>query len=170
MEYFILQKFWKLSLILLLAESYSNFIILNKGTFENKLNETVSLVLQSEVYLDDLRFYKVVLMVLLQTLSFTLLIHIFTQIYSFYNKQPNIPFSLVLKTTTLSNCSIFLTLPALIWDINVYNIHSFFIFIYSSLSQFISYRGKFLKLYHIDYLILLKFQLYPIRVNYGVSW
>lgn len=140
---FVFQKFWKLSVILLLLESYSNFILNNKESHGSYLNETVSHSFNEEIYLDDLRFYKEVLRVLFQTSGFVVFMYLFTRIYSFFNKKPNIPLFLIWKTVTLSNCSIFLILPALIWDIHAYNSHYYFILIYSTLSQLIIYKGKF---------------------------
>lgn len=164
----LLQKFWKLSLILVLLESYSDWTIMNKESFLKNINNTISLSVQSEVHLEDLRFYKGVLTVLIHTSCFTFYIHILTRMYTLYNQQPGIPFILLMKAITLSKCSIFLTLPTLIWDINVYEVHSHFIYIYSTLSQLLAYRGNFIFINtkHIDYILF--FQLYLILVNYGV--
>lgn len=137
-----MQKFWKLSLIILLIESYFDFVTSNKESCSTIRNETVPLQHQNEIYLDDLKFYKVASMVLLQNSCFALSMHLLTKIYTYYNKQTDISFYFIWKTVTLANCSILLTLPALIWDINVYNIHSYFIVSYATLSQLITYRGN----------------------------
>lgn len=141
------QKFWKLSLILLLLESYSNFILFNEESYRKPINETTSLHFHADIYLENLIFYKVVLIDLFQTCSFVLSMYLLTRVYTSYNKISDISIFLIWKTVTLSNCSIVLTLPALIWDINIYNIHYYFIFIYSTLSQLINYKGNIYILY-----------------------
>lgn len=135
----------------------------NKESCSLDKNETVPLLLQTEVYLDDLKFYKVVLMVLLQNSSFALFMYMLTQLYTFYNKQAAIPLSLIWKMVTLANCSIFLTLPALIWDINVYNVHSYFIVSYVTLSQLITYRGN-------NYIFILNWVIYVTIFSFGKFW
>lgn len=137
----ILQNVWKLSLVLLLLESYLQQTISMKQC-ETNLNDTVSFSIEDDLYLDDLDFYKFVATAFLQTCCFVTFIHILTKLYALYNNLPQISFFLVWKSVTLANCSCFLTLPALIWDINSYDVHSYFIHIYSTLSQLLGYRGS----------------------------
>lgn len=114
----------------------------NKNLYLKPVNETISF--NAEIYLDDLRFYNVILIVICETCSYALSMYLLTKMYNFFKKKINISFFLIWKTVTLSNCCLFLTLPALIWDINVYDTHFYFIFIYSTLFQLINYRGNYI--------------------------
>lgn len=163
--FFSLQNFWKLSIILLLLESYSNWSLLNRHSWENHLNDTIVVSLESNIYLDDLKFYALVLRVFLNTLCYVLLIQAFTRIYTLFNNQCTIPLLLVWKTITISNCSLFLTLPAFIWDINVYDVHSHFIYIYSTLSQLLFYRGKYYITFFTTLLNFYNFSSFQFRQN-----
>ncbi|KAJ8943696.1 hypothetical protein NQ314_009669 [Rhamnusium bicolor] len=134
------KNFWKLSIILLLLETYSNWTIETRDK-RIEVNDTKPYLVEADIYLEDFKFYKLCFNITINTLCFVMMIYIFTMIYSFLKYQATISFLMIYKTVTLSSTGIFLFLPSLVWDISVHEFHLHFITIYTTLSQLLAYKA-----------------------------
>ncbi|XP_023021403.2 LOW QUALITY PROTEIN: ACAT-related protein required for viability 1 [Leptinotarsa decemlineata] len=137
---FKFKSYWKLSLVLLIIETYSNWIV-TKGTSKFEVNDTKPYLQETYIYLDDFRFYKMSLILAIGTASFIILTYFLTKVHTYFYAREHIGFTSVFKAITLSSCGMFLLLPSLIWDISVHEYHMIFISLYTTLSQLIAHRA-----------------------------
>ncbi|KAL1509637.1 hypothetical protein ABEB36_004344 [Hypothenemus hampei] len=139
------QNFWKLSLLLILLESYCNWSVVTRYCHYNcnKINKTEPSLNDFDMNIEDLRFYIVFLNIAIGYGSSILLTDFLTTIFKMYIANGNITtsFMLILKTITLASNGVFLQLPSVIWDISLYNYHLHFVTLYTCLSQLLAYRA-----------------------------
>lgn len=134
--------------MLLLLETYSNWSFSNREFSNSDLNISEPYLNEGNIYFDDFKFYKLSLYLSMSTLSFLTIIYILTQCYCIYKKCESISLIQIGKTVTLAHTSLFLLFPSLIWDLSVHEYHIQFIFVYTTLSQLLAYRGKIFDLYN----------------------
>ncbi|CAG9818265.1 unnamed protein product [Phaedon cochleariae] len=137
------KNYWKLSAVLLVLETYSQWTLTRRiGEVELKHNLTTEPQLsETDIYLDDFRFYKMILIITVGTAASVFLMYLLTRIYSCWNNKTSISFRDIHKAVTLSNSGMFLLLPSLIWDINVHELHMLFISLYITLSQLLAHNA-----------------------------
>ncbi|KAJ8984696.1 hypothetical protein NQ317_004955 [Molorchus minor] len=138
-----IKNFWKLSIILLLLETYLNWTLVTKGTLlKQEMNDTKPDLTESDVSLDDFKFYKLFLTTTINTFCFVLTIYLCTVFYTLFGNRKRISFVTAGKTVTLSSTGLFLFLPSLIWDLSVHDFHLHFVSLYTTLSQLVAYKGN----------------------------
>ncbi|XP_018580025.1 protein ARV1 [Anoplophora glabripennis] len=136
------KNFWKLSIILLLLETYIHWSATVKHVpKETELNNTEPYLTEPDIYLEDIKFYLLGVDMIMCTICFVVVIYLFTIIYTFLKKRAGIPFLMICKMVTISSTGLFLFLPSLIWDTSVHNFHLHFISIYTTLSQLLAYKA-----------------------------
>ncbi|XP_030752604.1 protein ARV1 [Sitophilus oryzae] len=139
------KHYWKLSLILILLEAYSNMTLLNNSNVVqcDSQNQTEPSLKDFDVNVEDLKFYILTINIGISFLCFVATTYLLTRIYYSYlnnNRKKAPSFILILKTITLASSSIFLQLPSVIWDLSVYSYHLHFISLYITLSQLLAYK------------------------------
>lgn len=138
------KNFWKLSVILVLIESYSHWALSNRNLSKicNNSNKTEPSLNDFDMNMEDLKFYIICVNVAIAWLCLIIWIWFITKMYEkfFAKNTSEMTFILVMKTITLASMGVFLQLPSIIWDISLYSYHLHFITLYTCLSQLLAYR------------------------------
>ncbi|CAH1975655.1 unnamed protein product [Acanthoscelides obtectus] len=135
------KNFWKLSIVLLVVESYSSWVMFNKNEAAGQYNITEPNLPDPTIYLDSLEFYKFCLNITLSEVSFVLMIYLLTSLCSRVTAIEKTSLIKICKAITLSSAGMFLLLPSLIWDLQVHEYHLQFISLYTTLSQLIAHKA-----------------------------
>lgn len=145
--YDLLQNFWKISIALIFLETYSNWIFMREYPMNRKSRDLNSTTYINEelIYLEDLKFYEMILNTALGFSSFIIMAYLFTLFYSYLRKRDFTPFVVICKAVTLSTCGTILLLPSLIWETHIQEFHVLFVSLYTTLSQLLAYKGNILK-------------------------
>lgn len=165
--YDLLQNFWKISIALIFLETYSNWIFMREYPMNRKSRDLNSTTYINEelIYLEDLKFYEMILNTALGFSSFIIMAYLFTLFYSYLRKRDFTPFVVICKAVTLSTCGTILLLPSLIWETHIQEFHVLFVSLYTTLSQLLAYKGNILKHISVINLILLYNKIYNLITN-----
>ncbi|KAK9719780.1 Arv1-like family [Popillia japonica] len=133
---------WKLCIIIHIIEAYYEWILkFPSNSIQNKSLEILDNI--KEFTINDLIFYKIYILLFMQTLSFIFVLYILTILY---NKAYNMnkPYGKLLleiwKCRTLSNFGVFLLLPSLIWGSRQMLENSLtFVILFTTLSELFGY-------------------------------
>ncbi|XP_019864672.2 protein ARV1 [Aethina tumida] len=141
----MLKNFWKVIPFIILMETYTEWILVTQQKSReyltpNEYNISNHYFNNINIYLDDMKFYKLAIIVSLRLLAYIIFIYSLSKLYSVIKKR-KVSFTLICKTVTLSNSGIFLLLPSIIWDLIVQDINIQFVFLYTTLSQLIAYTA-----------------------------
>ncbi|XP_044258732.1 protein ARV1 [Tribolium madens] len=132
------KNFWKLSVILLLMEAYSE-LMRNSPQRAVKNDEEEKLFLNEFNEMTDFLFYKLSFSVALKTATFMSVLHFLTKIYCKVLGKNVITFMMMWKTLTISSFGTFLLLPSLIWDTSVQEVHLAVVSLFTTMSQLLAY-------------------------------
>lgn len=126
------KNLWKLSVIVLLIDTYIDWSSFNKFFGFKKL--------QYENYYDNFDFYKIGMKNSIRTLLFVVTVYLHTSLYCKILQRKQVSLIEVWKMLSISSFGTFFFLPVLIWDIGVHQeIHKFIILVYIILSQLTAY-------------------------------
>lgn len=135
----MIQNYWKLIVLIQLMEAFSEWMFKltkNKGFHD----DTNNLFLNQK----DLQFYIIFLKIMLSTSIYNVLLFILTRIIcKLLKKGKALDCETIVKSYTISSFGKFFLLPALIWaDNSAEHLNLLFVFIYTSLCQFLVFSGK----------------------------
>ncbi|XP_044756609.1 protein ARV1 isoform X1 [Coccinella septempunctata] len=126
------KNLWKLSVIILLIDTYIDWSSYNKYYGFKKI--------QYDGDYDNFDFYKIGIKNSIRTLVFVITVYLHTILYCKTLKRKVVSFKEVWKILSVSSFGTFFFLPVLIWDIGVHQeIHKFIILVYIILSQLTAY-------------------------------
>lgn len=93
---------------------------------------------------EDLQFYIILLKIMLSTGIYNLMLFVLTRIVTKLLKTDKaLDCEIIIKCYTISSFGKFFLLPALIWaDNSAEHLNLLFVFIYTSLCQFLVFSGK----------------------------
>uniref|UniRef100_A0AAR5QH63 Protein ARV n=1 Tax=Dendroctonus ponderosae TaxID=77166 RepID=A0AAR5QH63_DENPD len=138
------KHFWKLSVVLILLESYCIWALsCGVNTPCKPINKTEPKLHDFDMNTEDLKFYVICLNTTLSYLCFVAVMYFLTVLYNKYlASRPYTPsqLALIVKTATLSSTGIFLQLPSIIWDMSLFSYHLHFITLYTWLCQLLAYK------------------------------
>ncbi|KAG5873370.1 hypothetical protein JTB14_022973 [Gonioctena quinquepunctata] len=135
------KNYYKLFLVLLILETYSKWTITKKEVQTFGTNDTKPYLHETDIYLDDFRFYDMSLSLTFGIAGFIISTYLLTKVYTYLHGKDGISLLSVFKAITLSSCGMFLLLPSLIWDKSVHEFHMVFISLYTTLSQLIAHKA-----------------------------
>ncbi|KAK9884408.1 hypothetical protein WA026_007254 [Henosepilachna vigintioctopunctata] len=126
------KNLWKLSVIILLVDTYTDWTSSNKYFGLKKI--------QVDFDYNNFEFYKIGIKNAIRTFLFVLVVYLHTVLYCKTLKKPSITLHEVWKMLAISSFGTFFLLPVLIWDVGVHQeIHKFIIVVYIILSQLTAY-------------------------------
>ncbi|XP_056632988.1 protein ARV1 isoform X1 [Diorhabda sublineata] len=137
------RNFWKLSIGLIILETYMTWILSKEFPIERPIREihNISTFNEADIYLDDIKFYEMSLNTILGFISYIIVTFSLTGIYSYLRKTDKISLITVSKAVCLSSSGIFLILPSLIWDTQINEFHILFVSLYTTLSQLLAHKA-----------------------------
>ncbi|CAG9772602.1 unnamed protein product [Ceutorhynchus assimilis] len=139
------KHFWKLSVILILLESYCKWVLTSTNFQDHMIHNKTSQPNLKDFHMkiEDLQYYGICINTTISYSCFTLTIVALICVYKQYFNQKLLihpSLTLVMKTVTLASTGILLQLPSIIWDLSLYGYHLHFITLYTWLSQLLAFR------------------------------